>query len=170
MKKNNYRYVVARIFIVAIVYLQILLCIFSCESCRHYEHKEVYSFVNHPNYLAYKQYHCKDCGYFNGYNNYIYEMPDKTPYLDLIRELVDCDVLIDGEFYTIKAIVNNNYSLSSVRCKLEDENVIVYFSIYLKDEYKNNIKLLKSGDEITICGKFNSVTLEWIDCELINEQ
>ena len=141
----------------------------SCKPCEHKERREEYSFelqdINSPKYIGYKKTFCKSCDYYFG-NTYFYSTPSDLSYLDLLCEHSDGEELVDGEYYTVSATVNNNY-VYGITCRVENDDIRVYFSVDFREEFKETVKQMKSGDEITFRGKFVSNGYDWTDCELI---
>ena len=157
----------------AIVGVILLVLIFS-PNCKHEERRAVYSFnaqdgIIQYKYTGYIRYFCKDCDYYLGIT-YLGGKPIDTPYLDLIREHTDGDELVGGEYYTMTAIVSfcDYYpEKTMLSCRVENENTRVGFSVEFREEFEELIDLVQEGDEITFRGKFNDMSCDWTDCELI---
>ncbi len=169
MYKYDWKFFIARIVFCIVVVAVIVGLVSSCpEPCKHEERREEYSFESQnatsPNYIGYKKKFCKNCDYYFG-NTYFYETPSDLSYLDLIREHSDGDELIDGEYYTMSATVNLNY-VYGITCRVENDDIRVYFSVDFREEFKEAVKLMETGDEITFRGKFDITSCDWTDCEL----
>ena len=166
------KYFLARIVVFIGMVIGIIALVSSIpEPCRHNDGwREEYSFNSQsntsPNYIGYKKRYCKKCDYTNDMITYFYSTPKDTSYLDLIREHSDGDELVDGEYYTMRAIVTRNY-VYSINCKVENEDIVVYFSVDFLEEFKDALELIEDGDEITFRGKFVEMGYDWTDCELI---
>ncbi len=156
----------------AIAVIILALVIFT-PKCKHEEVREVYSFRS-PGIISYKDIgqikrYCKDCDYYLGIY-YLYGTPVEKPYLDPLREYSGENELVDGEYYTMKAIVTSDYldrSNQRIYAKVQNENVTLSFSVAFKAGYEEELESLQSGDEITFHGKFDGVGYDWTDCELI---
>ena len=151
----------------------ILGVIILTPKCKHEEVREVYSFRS-PGIISYKDIgqikrYCKDCDYYLGIY-YLYGTPVEKPYLDPLRECSGENELVDGEYYTMKAIVTLDYfdrSNQRIYAKVQNENVVLLFNVSFQEGYEEELELLQVGDEITFRGKFDGVGYNWTDCELI---
>ena len=54
-----------------------------------------------------------------------------------------------------------------IKERSENDNVIVGFSVQFRDEFEEEISLIKEGDEITFRGKLYEEGFGWTDCELV---
>lgn len=170
--KTKIVYYTARVVFTIGILIWIIVCTQSCLSgcCRHGEWRKEYSFNSRGDTspgIGWVKEFCKDCGYYKGIS-YLYGEPTDSSYLDLISESCGGVELVDGEYYTISAIVNNNIP-DRISCRVENEDIKVHFSAKFKDEYKDVIESIDSGDEITFRGKFVEIGYDWTDCELISE-
>lgn len=111
---------------------------------------------------------CKDCDHYIGIS-YLHGIPTDKSYLEVIRDHSDGDELVDGVYYTMTATVTLAYYYGiRINCKVENEDIAVYFSVSFRDEFKEEVKAINVKDEITFRGKFDAVSCDWTDCELIN--
>ena len=125
---------------------------------------------NNGGYQWYKKHYCKDCGTYRGIT-YLHTNSEDSSCLSVLREHIDADELIDGEYYTLTAIVvfANYGTNTSVTCKVQDDDITVHLSVDFREEFKDAVSysVLESGDEITFRGKFDGIGWKWTDCELI---
>lgn len=151
--------------------------------CKHEEIGKIFSFVGeNKTSLSYIQPYCRGCDGTYGEGRYGYYVrvtrpfqgtPNDLSYLDAIREHSDGGEMVGGEYYTMTATVSVEYysvygqEKISIRCKVEYEGTIVFFSVEFRDEYKDEIVLLEGGDEITFRGGFYDNGCGFTDCELI---
>lgn len=160
------------IFLIVIV---VLLVVLSPGKCEHEETVERYSFsaydsTAHNDVSKY----CKKCevrltasSAFNG------ELADKS-YLEAIKEHSDGSEIVAGEYYIVTATVPlgfYSYSSDKVRlsCKVENADFIVSFSAEFREEFKESVRAVEKGDEITFRGRFYDEGCGFTDCELIIE-
>ena len=151
----------------------ILAAVIFTPKCRHEEVRAVYSFRSRS-VISYKdtghiKWYCKDCDYYLGID-YLYGTPADKPYLDPLREYSGENELVDGEYYTMKAVVTSDIfdnSHQRIYAKVQNENVTLAFTIAFREGYEEELKSLQAGDEITFRGKFEAVGYDWTDCELI---
>lgn len=162
-------------FFAAIVVVILALIVFT-PKCQHEERRLEYVLHSPDNVgnTGYIKKYCKECDYYLG-NTYLHGKPTDSSYLDLIREHSDGDELVDGEYYTMTATVTLAYyygSTISISCKVGNEDIVVYFSVRFREEYADKVSysVLEQGDEITFRGKFDEMTCDWTDCELIEVQ
>ena len=165
------KYFLARIVVFIGMVIGIIALVSSIpEPCRHNDGwREEYSFYSQTEQrscIGYKKRYCKKCDYTNDIITYFYDTPKDTSYLDLICEHSDGDELVDGDYYTMRAIVTRNY-VYGINCKVENENIVVYFSVDFLEESKDALELIEEGDEITFRGKFVRVSCDWTACKLI---
>ena len=170
--RNEYISTIVGTTFFAIVAVILFTAIFT-PKCKHEEVREEY-FFRSPGIISYKDIghkkkYCKDCDYYLGIT-YLYGTPTETPYLDLIRENSGVDELVDGEYYTMKAIVRLDGFTRGEQCvyaKVENENTGLIFNVIFRDGFEEKREVLQAGDEITFHGKFDGVGYDWTDCELI---
>jgi hypothetical protein len=96
--------------------------------------------------------------------------PSDTSYLDVIGEHIDSDEIIGGEYYTVTATVtlaDYDFARTRLGCKVQNDDIIVYFSVDFREEFEDAVGLLEEGDEVTFRGRFYDVGCGWEDCELI---
>lgn len=144
----------------------------SSRICKHENVRYVYSLRSSvtDGYRGYKKHYCKDCDVYCGMT-YLHSGSNDYAYLDVIREQIDVDELVDGEYYTMTAIVTlANYGTNTrISCKVVNEDITVGFSVDFKEEFEDRIShsVLREGEEITFYGKFDGISCAWMDCELI---
>lgn len=139
--------------------------------CEHEEGK-VFSFQTQGSTAASDmRLYCKNCmqnikvAIFRG-------TPKDLSYLDIIKEHIDGEEIVGGEYYTIKGIVavaDYNIPKTIIRCRLESGDTIVIFSVEFREEFEDAVGLLKEGDEVTFRGRFYDEGCGFTDSELITE-
>ena len=155
--------------LVAVLFAIIIL---SPGKCEHEEMVKVFGFQFQGSTAAsYWRKHCKNCD-----NRYAYPSnpfrgnPTDLSYLEALKEHIDGDEIVGGEYYTVTAIMTlGDYNIDKTRisCKVESNNIIVEFSAEFREEFEDLVDLLKEGDEITFRGKFYEEGCGFTDCELI---
>ena len=115
---------------------------------------------------------CKsgDCGYL-GHTDFR-GTPSDLSYLDVIKEYIDADEVVGGEYYTMVATVTaggHDYSKVRINCKVQSEDIIVGFSVEFRDEFKDAVASLKEGDIVKFRGRYYDEGCGFTDCELITE-
>ena len=169
-------YYTARVLIVVAGMIAMGSCLVNVftPDCYHENERYEYSLrtpTAQSGHRGYKKRYCKDCGDYIGLVNLHSKSPDIS-YLELIREHTDADELVDGEYYTITANVTRaKYGFEdSISCKVENDDIVVYFSVKFREEFLDAISytVLSEGDEIAFRGKFDWWSCDWTDCELIN--
>ena len=114
---------------------------------------------------------CKNCDEVFGHKNFR-GTPIDLSFLDAIVENSDGTEIVGGEYYTMTAVMTSgNSSIDKVRigCKVQTEDVIVYFSAEFQEAFKDAVKEVHMGDEITFRGRFYDKGCGFTDCELIIE-
>ena len=152
--KNKLIFLLARIALTAGVMIWIIASISSCikesderreAKCEHKEIRKEYSF-NPPTQtgsIGVVKNYCKVCDNYLGIT-YLHGTPSDLSYLDVIREHSDSSELIDGEYYTMTAVVTVAYYYGSIsiNCKVRDEDTVVYFSACFREEFKDEVSYL----------------------------
>lgn len=98
--------------------------------------------------------------------------PSDLSYLDVIKEHIGVDEIVGGEYYTVTAIISvadYNFQKTRISCKLQNEDIIVGFSVEFRDEFEDAVSLLDEGDEVTFRGRYYDEGCGFTDCELITE-
>ena len=159
--------VIATCFL-AIVGFLVLGAILQCE---HEEMGTIFAFqFQNSTASSSTQPFCKECHQrfratrFRG-------TPDDLSYLEVIREHSDGNEIVGGEYYTITAIVtlaDYDFQKTTLKCKVESEDIVVAFSVEFKDGFEDAVALLDEGDEITFRGRLYDEGCGWTDCELLN--
>lgn len=151
----------------AIAAILLLVLILSPGPCEHENTKDFYSFQFKGSTATHCiQSYCFDCdkpiksANFRG-------TPDDTSYLKAIQTQSNGQTLIAGEYYTVTATVSlSNHTINATRinCRAENEAFIVGYSVEFREEFEEDVKLLKKGDEITFYGKFYEDGCGFEDC------
>lgn len=98
--------------------------------------------------------------------------PSDTSYLDVIREHIDSEKIVGGEYYTVTAritLADYDFTRTSLGCRLQNDDIIVDFSVEFREEFEEAVGLLDEGDEVTFRGRFYDEGCGFTDCELIPE-
>lgn len=159
------------IFLIVIV---VLLVVLSPGKCEH-EPIEQYSFTAY-NSTAHNDVctYCKKCeSRITTYTLFKGELVDKS-YLEAIVEHSDGSEIIAGGYYTVTATVPLGfYSINSntlrISCRVENKDFIVSFSADFREEFKDSVRSVEKGDEITFRGRFYDEGCGFTDCELIGK-
>ena len=143
--------------------------------CEHEETVVKYSFTAygstaHNDICKY----CKKCeSRISAYSLFKGELVDKS-YLEAIVEHSDGSEIVAGEYYTVTAIVPLGFYGSSIDtawlgCRVENANFIVSFTAEFREEFRELVRAVEEGDEITFRGRFYDKGCGFTDCELIIE-
>lgn len=152
----------------------LFLVIFTPKPCDHENIATQYLFTSYKstadNNMATV---CKDCG-----DRLTYWKPFKgtlvdQSYLSAIQEHSDGSEIVPGEYYTVTATVPqgfSNYSSSrvSLTCRVQNADYIVSFNVEFREEFKETVKSVEEGAEITFRGRFYDESCGFTDGELIN--
>lgn len=137
--------------------------------CQHTDTVKKYSFQpSTSRAMSYMQSECTKC-YEVLYTNGFVDNPRDLSYLDVMN---NGEAFIEGEYYTVVAkVVYNFFSHDRiVKCEVEKDGVIVYFTVTFTEEYKEESGSLSEGDIITFRGKAAPEgRVYWTDCELITD-
>lgn len=149
-----------------------ILIIFTPPKCEHEEMGKIFSFQfqNSTAMSSIKPF-CENCNNYFGYTHFR-GTPNDTSYLEVVKELIDSDEVIGGEYYTMTAtltVPDHEVDKTRIRCKIEKENIIVSFSVQFREEFEESVGLLQEGDEVTFRGKLYDEGFGWTDCELLNK-
>ena len=118
------------------------------------------------------------CGFCNKCNSRLStyslfkgELVDKS-YLEAIKEHSGSKDILPGEYYTVTATVPlgfYGYTSETVwlTCEVKNEDFIVRFHVEFRDEFKEQVRSIQEGQEITFRGRFYDTGVGFADCELI---
>ena len=160
------------------IFIPILfLVVFTPEKCEHEGKVTMYSFTSY-NSTAQSSVrpYCRDCG--ERFQHQLFEgTPVDQSYLEAIKVHSDSDEIIPGEYYTITATVPQGYNYGSydsprpwLNCQVENEDFIVGFNVDFKEEFREVIKSIEKGEEITFRGRFYDEGCGFTDAELILDE
>ena len=150
----------------------VFLMVFTPEKCEHEDMGKIFSFQFAGSTAAsrYEPY-CKNC--YEDFNNTRFRgTPDDLSYLDVIKEHSDGNEIVPGEYYIVTAIVtlgDYDYQRTRVNCRVENEDIIVGFSVEFREGFEEIVKSIQKGDEITFRGRFYDEGCGFTDAELILE-
>ncbi len=159
-----------------VLVLIIILVAFTPDKCEHEDMVTMYTFTSYDS-TAYSDVrpYCRDCNKRFQYKLFKGTLLDQS-YLDAIVEHSDANEIIPGEYYTVTAIVPQGYTQASyastrvgLNCRVENEDFIVGFNVEFREEFKELVKLVEKGEEITFRGRFYDGGCGFTDCELIIE-
>lgn len=158
------------LFVLALILVVITSPLYICE---HEEIGTIFSFQseNSTTKSSYKPY-CKNCEEYFGYTRFI-GTPDDLSYLEAVKPNIEGNEVKAGEYQTMTAVVSladYNADKTRIRCKVENEEVIVGFSVEFRGEFEEQVSFLQEGDEITFRGRLYDNGFGWTDCELLNEE
>ena len=167
---------VASIVTVCIIFLVAVVGIVSVNKCEHTRVETVFSFSSYDStgYYDYFYVRCDDC-YEKLKQTLFHKEPADTSYLRVFEQFNNGNDLVRGEYYTIRGTVSLKfYDLRPseklrIRCQVEVDGIIVGFSIEFREEFRERVKLLEEGDEVTFRGKFYDIGCGFSDAELITE-
>jgi hypothetical protein len=97
-------------------------------------------------------------------------MTTDTSYLDVVREFMDSEKIIGGEYYTMKAtyrLPDFDSNKTWIRCVVQKGNILVGFTANFKEEFEEELDLLEEGQEVTFRGRLYDKGFGFTDCELI---
>jgi hypothetical protein len=155
---------------VTLALILITLIVFTPKKCDHEEVREIFSFQpNDSTAASYMKPFCKSCNKNLGYSAFRGTPKDKS-YLEAVKEHIAEDEIIAGEYYTMSATVAlEDYDVGETRisCKVENEDVIVGFSVEFREEYEKPVSSLQEGDKITFRGRLYDDGFGFTDCELM---
>ena len=143
---------------VIIAFIVIGIVVVAClpEPCEH-EMGKTFSFqFEGSSATSYMKPFCKKCDHSFSYTNFR-GTPSDTSYLEAIKEHSDGGEIVGGGYYTLTATVTNgDYDMQRTRvnCKVQSDGIVVMFSVEFREEFKEAVALLDTGDEITFRGKF----------------
>ena len=141
--------------------------------CDHEETGTIFSFQPENSTSSnYTQSFCKECRTRLEYSNFR-GIPQDTSYLEVLKSHSDCRELVTGEYYTVTAtVILGDYSVDKtiLDCKVENEDIIISFSVEFRDGFEEAVELIEEDSVITFRGKLcNERGLWFTDCELITE-
>lgn len=140
------------------------------DKCEHEEIGTLFSFQFENSIAAsdVKSF-CNDCGQSFKITQF-HGTPTDVSYLETVNNFIDGNEIVAGEYYTMKAVVSvadHDINKTRVRCKVENEDVTVGFSVEFREGFEEQISLLQKGDEITFRGRLYDNGFGWTDCELL---
>ena len=129
----------------------LLLLLFGLgEKCWHNE-ITTFSFPGNNAMMGVISTKCKDCN--KEYENIgFHGTPEDETYINAVKECVNDKEFISGEYDTIRAmVIHPDYDpqKTKIRCSIQQEKVIVNFSVEFKSEYEEYVSSLRTGDKIT---------------------
>lgn len=138
------------------------------NQCEHEDTRMLFVFHTEDG-KSYKRPCCKEC-YEQLKRTEFRGTPEDTSYLSLIQEHSNSTEMVGGEYYTVTAKVSlEDYEprKTRIRCRLENEEVIVVFLVDFRDEFEEAVGVIEEGDEITFRGRFYNQGCGFTDCELV---
>ena len=140
------------------------------DKCEHKKMSTVFSFqFENSVATSYFKPYCKNCNHYFGYTLFR-GTPNDLSYLEAVRQYIDESDIKSGEYYTMIATVSlADYDINRarIRCKVENEDIIVGFSVEFRGEFEEQVSLIREGDEITFSGRLYDEGFGWTDCELL---
>ena len=140
------------------------------NKCEHEEMSKIFSFQPQKSTAySYIKPFCKNCNHYFGYTGFR-NTPDDTSYLKVVKEHIDSERVIGGEYYIMTAtLVLPDYEVDKtrVRCEIKSIDTIVNFSVQFRDEFEEKVASMQVGEEITFRGRLYDEGFGWTDCELI---
>ena len=154
------------------------MVVFTPEPCEHEETIKSYSFADYK-YMEYGYSsvvtYCKKCDKkVARHSQFQGELVDKS-YLSALIDNSDANEIVNGEYYTVTAIVTlaeyDSYGAPSISCKVENEDFIVDFSVEFREEFRESVRYdsLEEGTKITFRGRLYDKGVGFTDAELIIE-
>lgn len=140
--------------------------------CEHEEMGNTFHFqFENSTAASYMRPFCKNCDEVFGHKNFR-GTPIDLSFLEAIVENSDGTEIVGGEYYTMKVIMMSgcsDFDRLRIGCKVQNEDAIVYFSAEFQEEFRDAVKEVHMGDEITFRGRFYDNGCGFTDCELIIE-
>jgi hypothetical protein len=164
------RYIITVVF-VCILIVVVLLIAFTPDKCEHEDMIMWYSISSDDYSYSSVTPYCRDCGETFQYQQFKGELVDKS-YLSAIIEHSDGNNLVPGEYYTVTATAPlgfNGYGsdMIALTCQAENEEFRIRFGASFREEFKEAVRSVEKGDEITFRGRFSDQGCGFTDCELI---
>ena len=158
-------------FFTVILMVVIALVIFTPPKCEHTQITKHFSFQFQGSTASsnVRQY-CEECNSYVDNPSLFKGNPEDLSYLEVVKAHSDGDEIVGGEYYTMTAIVTlGDYDTQKTRinCRVQSENIIVWFSVEFREEFEDAVTLLQEGDEITFRGRYYDTGCGFTDCELI---
>ena len=150
----------------------IILSLSLVFKCEHTDRVKLFSFQSeNSTAMHYVKTTCEDCN--QRFSSTVFRdiAPDDS-YIGVLKEYTEDKKFVSGEYDTIRAkvtLADYDSPKTKIRCSVQQENIIVSFSVEFKNEFENAVSLLKEGDEITFYGKSSTTGLSWTNCELVTE-
>ena len=140
------------------------------DKCEHEETSRVFSFeFENSAATSYTKLFCKNCEQHLK-TTIFQDTPNDLSYREVVDEHIDGDKFVGGEYYTMTAIVtlaDYDVQRTRIRCKVENEDIGVVFSVEFKDDFEKRVSSIQEGDEITFRGRLYDNGFGWTDCELL---
>lgn len=138
--------------------------------CDHVETVNCFSFqYENSTAWSYVQTRCKECSK-NLKTTLFRGSPSDNSYLSIIKTYSDAGEIVGGQYYTITATVtlgDYDHPESRLHCKVESDDITVYFSVEFKEEFEALISTIEEGDVITFYGEFYEEGCGFKNCDLI---
>lgn len=162
---------ISSIALAVFIFIAAVFAVNFAIQCDHSEKVTLFSFQP-PNSTAahHIKTSCKNCNQYYTPKSFR-GTPTDTTYLEVLKTHTDGEELVGGEVYTVTAIVtvgDFDFNKTRIRCKVENDDVIVSFSVEFLDGFEERVAVLEDGDEITFRGKFYDKGCAWTECELID--
>lgn len=139
--------------------------------CYHEEKGKMFSFqFENSTAMSYIQPFCKNCTHYFGYSHFR-DTPSDISYLGAVEEYILEDGIFGGRYCTMSATValrDYDVTRTRVRCQIQNDDIIVNFSVEFREEFDEAVSAMSEGDEITFRGRLYDKGFGWTDCELIN--
>jgi hypothetical protein len=150
----------------------ILLRVLTPEPCEHEDTIRIYSFQFDGSTAAHStREYCNVCKKNTTTSSTRFRgTPTDQSYLEVLVAQSDANEIIPGEYYTVTATVilgDYEYSETRLRCKVENDEFRVGFSVDFRDEFEEVVELVEEGDIITFRGRFYDEGCGFSDAELI---
>ena len=151
----------------------VLLIVSYSDQCEHEDLVTWYSIASDDFSYSTVRPYCRDCGEAFQYKSFKGELVDKS-YLSAIIEHSDGSELVPGEYYTVTATAPLGFTaygsdVVALTCQAENEDFRLRFGVVFREEYKERVRAVKEGEEITFRGKFNDKGCGFSDCELLTK-
>lgn len=158
---------------VCIMLVVVAVIVFTPEPCEHEDLVTWYSIASDDISYSTVRPYCRDCGEAFQYKSFKGELVDKS-YLSAIIEHSDRSELVPGEYYTVTATAPLGFTaygsdVIALTCQAENEDFRLRFGVVFREEYKERVRAVKEGEEITFRGKFNDKGCGFSDCELLTK-
>ena len=170
-KGDSSKYLMIAI-IIFLSMIPFMLITSNLDKCEHEEMVTLFSFeFENSSASSHIKPFCENCNNYFGYTLFR-GTPKDTSYLKVVMQNIDGQDVKAGEYYTMSAVVTQeDYDINRtrIRCKVESDNIMVGFSVEFKNEFEEQVSLMREGDEITFRGRLYDDGFGWTDCELIEK-